>query len=105
MNYLVYLLILALAAFFVWECLARPAVALLCSVLPMPDIAGVYLKSLTGLGVAFALDRWVDGKYLLPIAAASIAGTLSLLSRSSETPKMATVVRRSARRGMPLPGP
>lgn len=100
-----HLLILALATFFVWECLVRPLIGALCSLLPVPDMVGAYLKSLTALGTALALDHWVPRDFLLPIAAASVAGTLHLLSRTSETPRIATVTRGRAKRGMPMPGP
>jgi hypothetical protein len=100
-----YLIILALATFFVWECLVRPLVGVLCSLLSVPGMAAAYVKSLTALGVAVALDHWADRHFLVVIAAASIAGTLRLLSRSSETPQIATVTRGRARRGMPMPHP
>jgi hypothetical protein len=102
---MLYLIVLALAAFFVWECLVRPLIGALCSLLPVPDMAAAYLKALTALGVTVALDRWVGRDFLTVIAAASIAGTLHLLSRSGETPQIATVTRGRARRGMPMPGP
>ena len=102
---MLYLLILALAAFFAWECLVRPLVGAVCSLLPVPGAVSAYVKSLTALGVAVALDRWVGRDFLTVMAAASIAGTLHLLSRSSETPQIATVSRGRARRGMPMPGP
>lgn len=100
---MLYLIVLALATFFVWECLVRPLVGALCALLPVPGMAAAYVKSLTALGVAWALDRWVDRHFLGVIAAASIAGTLHLLSRSSETPEIATVTRGRARRRMPMP--
>lgn len=100
-----YLLTLALATFFLWECFVRPPVAFLCVALRIPDMAGAYLKSLTAAGVALALDRWVGDRFLIPLAAASIAGTLHLISRSSDAPQIATVTRGRARRGMPMPGP
>ncbi|AZM47793.1 hypothetical protein DMB38_20165 [Streptomyces sp. WAC 06738] len=100
-----HLLVLALATFFVWECLVRPIIGALCSLLPVPEMVAAYVKSLSALGIAFALERWVDPDFLLPLAAASIAGTLHLLSRSSESPRIATVTRGRARRGMPMPGP
>ena len=102
---MLYLIVLALATFFVWECLVRPLVGALCSALPVPDLLAAYVKSLTALGVAFALDRWAGLGFLTVIAAASIAGTLHLLSRTSETPQIATVRRGRAGRGMPMPGP
>lgn len=100
-----YLLILALATFFVWECLVRPALSALCALVSLPDMAAAYVKALSAAGVAYCLDRWVPMAFLLPLAAASIAGTLRLLSRSSEGPQIATVTRGRARRGMPMPGP
>lgn len=100
-----YLITLALAAFFVWECLVRPFIALTCTALRIPDLPSAYLKSVTAAGVAFALDHWVEDRFLVPLAAASLAGTLHVLSRTSETPQIATVTRGRARRGMPMPGP
>lgn len=100
-----FLLILALATFFVWECLVRPVVTYLCAALRVPASVGAYLKSLTALAVALSLAHWVDEKFLLPVAAASLAGTLHLLSRSSETPEIASVSRSRSRRGMPMPRP
>ena len=102
---MLYLLVLALATFFVWECLLRPLIGVLCSLLPVPELLAGYLKALTAAGVALALDHWVDEKFLVPLAAATIAGTLNHLSRSSESPRIATVRRGRARRGMPMPGP
>lgn len=100
-----YLLILALATFFIWECFVRPLAVLLCTAVRLPDLPAAYLKSLTAIGVAAALNHWADMRFLVPLAAASLAGTLHLLSRSSETPQIATVTRGRARRGMPMPGP
>ncbi|MFC9505391.1 hypothetical protein [Streptomyces sp. NPDC057002] len=100
-----YLLILALATFFIWECLVRPLITFLCSRLPVPELLAAYLKALTAGATAFALAHWVDRHFLVPIAAASLAGTLHLLSRTSEAPQIATVTRSRARRGMPMPGP
>jgi len=100
-----HLLVLALATFFVWECFVRPLVAALCSLLPVPDLVAAYLKSVTALVTAFALERWASTEIRVPLAAASIAGTLHLLSRSSEPPRIATVPRGRARRGMPMPKP
>lgn len=99
------LIVLALATFFVWECLVRPLVGALCSVLPIPDAVSAYAKALTALGVAVALDRWIGRDFQTVMAAASIAGTLHLLSRKSETPRIATVTRGRSGRGMPMPGP
>ncbi|MFE2539063.1 hypothetical protein [Actinacidiphila glaucinigra] len=100
-----HLLVLALATFFVWECLVRPPVTAGCSLLPVPDGVTAYVKSLTAAGVAWSLDHWVDAHFLVPLAAASAAGALHLLSRSSESPQIATVARGRARRSMPMPGP
>lgn len=102
---MLYLFVLALAAFFVWECFVRPLVGALCTLLPVPAAVAAYLKSGSALAVAYALDRWVGPNFLTVIAAASLAGTLHLLSRSSESPQIATVTRGRARRGMPMPGP
>lgn len=100
-----HLLVLALATFFVWEALLRPLVSLLCSALRIPDLLAGYFKALTAVGTAVALDHSVDEHFLIPLAAASITGTLSLLSRTSETPQIATVTRNRSRRGMPMPHP
>ncbi|WP_369042219.1 hypothetical protein [Streptomyces sp. Midd1] len=102
---MLYLIVLALATFFVWECLVRPLIGALCALFPVPGLVAAYVKALTALGVAGALDRWVERDFLTVMAAASIAGTLHLLSRSSETPQISTVSRGRARRGMPMPGP
>ncbi|MFV0135480.1 hypothetical protein ACLGIH_20050 [Streptomyces sp. HMX87] len=102
---MLYLIVLALATFFVWECLVRPLISAACSALPVPDMLAAYVKAIAALGVAGALDRWVDRHFLVVISAASIAGTLHLLSRSSEPPQIATVTRGRSRRGMPMPGP
>lgn len=102
---MLYLIVLALASFFVWECLVRPLIGALCSLLPVPALISAYVKSLSALGVAVALDRWVGAELLTVMAAASIAGTLHLLSRSGEETKIATVSRGRARRGMPMPHP
>lgn len=100
-----YLIVLALATFFAWECLLLPLVRPVCDLLRLPDVAAGYLKSLTALGAALALDHWVDRHFLLPVAAASLAGTLTMLRRSSETQNISALVRGRARRGMPMPGP
>lgn len=100
-----YLLVLALATFFVWEAFLRPLVALLCAALTVPGLVAGYGKALTAAGTALALDHWVDESFLVPFAAASITGTLSFLSRTSETPQIAAVTRTRARRGMPMPRP
>ncbi len=100
-----YLLVLALATFLVWEALLRPLVTFLVSALPVPDLLAGYAKAATAVGTAMALDHWVDEHFLIPLAAASVAGTLSLLSRTSETPQIAVATRNRARRGMPMPGP
>ncbi|MGW3153701.1 hypothetical protein [Streptomyces sp. NPDC001089] len=102
---MLYLLILALATFFVWECLVHPLVGALCTLLPVPELVAAYLKACTALGVAYALDRWADRHFLAVIAAASVAGTLHALRRTSERPEIATITRGRARRGMPMPGP
>ncbi|WP_328749288.1 MULTISPECIES: hypothetical protein [unclassified Streptomyces] len=100
-----HLIVLALATFFAWECVLLPLVRPLCDLLRLPDVAAGYLKSLTALGAALALDHWVDRDFLLPIAAASLAGMLTMLRRSSETQNISAIVRGRARRGMPMPGP
>lgn len=100
-----YLIVLALATFFAWDCLLRPLVGPACELLRLPDVAAGYLKSLTALGAALALDHWVDQHFLLPLAAASLAGTLAMLRRSSETQNISAIVRSRAKRGMPMPGP
>lgn len=100
-----YLIMLALATFFAWECVLLPLVGPLCGLLRLPDVAASYLKSLTALGAAVALDHWMDRDFLLPIAATALAGTLAMLHRSSETQNISTVLRSRARRGMPMPGP
>lgn len=102
---MLYLVVLALAAFFVWECLARPLVGFLCVHLPVPEAVTTALKALAALGVAYALDRWVGRELLTVIAAASAAGLLRLVSRMGETPQIATVARGRSGRGMPMPGP
>ncbi|MGW1261174.1 hypothetical protein ACWD7Y_04335 [Streptomyces drozdowiczii] len=100
-----YLIALALATFFVWECILLPVVRPACELLRLPDVAAGYVKSLTALGAAVALDHWVDRHFILLVAAASLAGALTLLRRSSETQNISAVVRGRARRGMPMPGP
>jgi hypothetical protein len=100
-----YLIVLALATFFAWDCLLRPLVGAVCDGLGMPDVVAAYLKSLTALAAAGVLDHWVDRDFLLPIAAASLAGTLAMLRRSGETQNISAIVRGRARRGMPMPGP
>ncbi|MEW1922278.1 hypothetical protein [Streptomyces sp. NPDC088360] len=100
-----YLIVLALAGFFAWECVLLPLVQPVCDLLRLPEVAAGYLKSLTALGAVLALDHWVDRDFLLAIAAASLAGTLTTLRRSSETQNISAVVRSRARRGMPMPGP
>ncbi|MEU9050177.1 hypothetical protein AB0D37_07190 [Streptomyces sp. NPDC048384] len=100
-----YLIVLALSTFFAWECVLLPLVRPICDLLRLPDVAAGYLKSLTALSAALALDHWVDRDFLLPIAAASLAGMLTMLRRSSETQNISAIVRGRARRGMPMPGP
>ncbi|MFF1693143.1 hypothetical protein ACFVXC_05875 [Streptomyces sp. NPDC058257] len=100
-----YLIVLALSTFFAWDCFLRPLIAPACDLLRLPDVAAGYLKALSALAAAGALDHWVDRHFLLPIAAASLAGTLAMLRRSSETQNISAVVRGGARRGMPMPGP
>ncbi|MGW3272798.1 hypothetical protein ACWDFH_15175 [Streptomyces kronopolitis] len=98
-------LMLALATFFVWECFLLPVIRPACDLLHLPDIVAGYLKSITALGTALCLDHWVDRHLLLPTAAASLAGMLTLLRRLSETQNISAIVRGGARRGMPMPGP
>lgn len=100
-----YLIVLALATFFAWDCLLRPLIDPACDLLRLPDAVAGCLKALTALAAATALDHWVDRQFLLPIAAASLAGTLAMLRRSSETQNISAVLRGRARRGMPMPGP
>ncbi|MEV6310003.1 hypothetical protein AB0M10_15560 [Streptomyces sp. NPDC051840] len=100
-----YLIVLALAVFFVWECVLLPLVAPLCEVLRLPDLVSGYLKSVIVLGAALALHEWVDRALLMPVAAASLAGIVGIARRLGETQNISTVVRGSARRGMPMPGP
>lgn len=102
---MLYLMVLALATFFVWECFVRPFIGAVCAALPVPDTVAACARAITALGAAAALDRWVEWHYLTVIAAASLVGALHLLSRSSERPQIATVTRGRARRGMPMPGP
>ncbi|WP_208973192.1 hypothetical protein [Streptomyces malaysiensis] len=99
-----YLIIIALATFFAWECLLSPLVRLACQLIRAPDLVAAYIKSLAVLAIALALDRWVAIYLLVPTAAASLAGMLTVLRRSSDRQKVATVVRGRANRGMPTPG-
>lgn len=98
-----YLIILALATFFLWDCFLRPLLGSLCDALGCPATATSYLKSLTALGLALALDRYVPVFWLQPIAAASLAGTLVMLRHSRDDQNISTVVRGRAGRGMPMP--
>ncbi|MET9470539.1 MULTISPECIES: hypothetical protein [unclassified Streptomyces] len=100
-----HLIVLALATFFAWECILLPLVRPACDLLRLPGLAAGYVKALTALGAAWALDHWVEGQFLLPIAAASLAGTLTMVRHSSETQNISAIVRGRARRGMPMPGP
>lgn len=100
-----YLIVLALATFLVWEAFLRPLVTLLFSALPIPDLLAGYSKALSAVGTAVALDHWVDERFLIPLAAASAAGALGFMRHASETPRIAVATRSRARRGMPMPGP
>lgn len=100
-----HLIVLALATFLVWECLVRPAVTYLCGLLPVSGTVAAYAKSVTAVGTAVGLDRLVDERFLVPLSAASLAGTLHMFSRSREDKNIAAVSRGRARRGMPMPGP
>lgn len=100
-----HLIVLALATFFIWDCLARPLLGSLCDLVGVPPAGASYLKSLTALGLAVSLYRWVPEPWLTPVAAASLAGTLVLLRHSRDRQNISTVIRGRARRGMPMPKP
>lgn len=96
------LLLFSLAAFLVWECALRPALAPVTDLLPGPAVNLV--KAAVVAGTVFSMVRWLDERALFALAGAAVVSFMSVvIGRLSEPEKNIPQIVRRANRGMPTP--